>query len=245
VRYFSRTKVLHYVEEDGQHERQESFFNECRLIGANVMTSRRRIVLGFLLLAIAVSGSMVACSSDAKLPRLARSAVILAFGDSLTYGTGAEPSESYPAVLEQMIGRKVVNAGIPGEVTAQGLSRLPEVLQKERPALMIICHGGNDMLRKLNQQQAASNIRNMIRLAQEQKVAVVLIAVPAPDLSLSPPQMYREIAKDLAIPLEEKIIPAVMTDGSLRSDYIHPNAAGYRRIAEALVMLLKKSGAVE
>jgi acyl-CoA thioesterase I len=209
------------------------------------MTSRRHIVLGFLLLAIVVSGSMAACSSDVKLPRLTRSAVILAFGDSLTYGTGAEPSESYPAVLEQMIGRKVVNAGIPGEVTAQGLARLPEVLQKERPALVIICHGGNDMLRKLNQQQAANNLRNMIRLAQEQKVTVVLIGVPAPDLSLSPPQMYRQIAKDSAVPLEEKILPAVLADGSLRSDYIHPNAAGYRRIAAALVVLLKKSGAID
>jgi acyl-CoA thioesterase I len=144
-----------------------------------------------------------------------------------------------------MIGRKVVNAGIPGEVTAQGLARLPEVLQKERPALMIICHGGNDMLRKLNQQQAANNLRNMIRLAQEQKVAVVLIAVPAPGLSLSPPQMYREIAKELSIPLEEKILPAVLADGSLKSDYIHPNAAGYRRIAAAVVVLLKKSGAID
>ena len=197
------------------------------------------------MLAIVASSSMVACSSDVKLPRLARSAVILAFGDSLTYGTGAEPSESYPAVLEEMIGRKVVNAGIPGEVTAQGLARLPEVLQKERPALMIICHGGNDMLRKLNQQQAANNIRNMIRLAQEQKVAMVLIAVPAPGLSLSPPQMYREIAKELSIPIEEKILPAVLADGSLKSDYIHPNATGYRRIAEALAVLLKKSGAIE
>ena len=209
------------------------------------MTSRRHVVLGLLLLAIVVSGSMVACSSDAKLPRLARNAVILAFGDSLTCGTGAEPSESYPAVLEQMVGRKVVNAGIPGEVTAQGLARLPEVLQKERPALMIICHGGNDMLRKLNQQQAANNLRSMIRLAQEQKVAVVLIAVPAPGLSLSPPQMYREIAKESAIPIEEKILPAVLADGSLRSDYIHPNAAGYRRIAAAVVVLLKKSGAID
>ena len=209
------------------------------------MTSKRNTVATLLLLAIVASSSMVACSSDVKLPRLARSAVILAFGDSLTYGTGAEPSESYPAVLEEMIGRKVVNAGLPGEVTAQGLARLPEVLQKERPALMIICHGGNDMLRKLNQQQAANNIRNMIRLAQEQKVAMVLIAVPAPGLSLSPPQMYREIAKELSIPIEEKILPAVLADGSLKSDYIHPNATGYRRIAEALAVLLKKSGAIE
>ena len=209
------------------------------------MISRKYIVLVFLLLAIIANGNLVACSDGVKLPRLANNAVILAFGDSLTYGTGAEQTESYPAVLDQLIGRRVINAGVPGEVTREGLSRLPEVLEKEKPALMIICHGGNDLLRRLNKQQAANNLRNMIRLAQERRVAVVLIAVPAPDISLSPPHMYREIAKDLAILLEEKIIPAVLADGSLRSDYIHPNAAGYRRIAEALATLLKKSGAIE
>ena len=202
-------------------------------------------MLVFLLLAIIAGDSQVACSDDVKLPRLANNAVILAFGDSLTYGTGAEQTESYPAVLEQLIGRRVVNAGIPGEETGEGLSRLPQVLQKEKPVLMIICHGGNDLLRLLNQHQAANNLRDMIRLAQKQGVAVVLIAVPTPDMFLSPTHMYREIAKDLAVPLEDEIIFAVLADGSLRSDYIHPNAAGYRRIAESLATLLRESGAIE
>ena len=202
-------------------------------------------MLGLLLLAIVAGGSQVACSDDVKLPRLANNDVILAFGNSLTYGTGAKQTENYPAVLEQLIGRRVVNAGIPGEETGEGLSRLPQVLQKEKPALMIICHGGNDLLRLLNQQQAANNLRDMIRLAQKQGVAVVLIAVPTPDMFLSATHMYREIAKDLAVPLEDKIIFAVLADGSLRSDYIHPNAAGYRRIAEALATLLRESGAIE
>jgi acyl-CoA thioesterase I len=208
------------------------------------MISRKHIVLVFLLLAIIAGDSQVACSDDVKLPRLANNAVILAFGDSLTYGTGAEQTESYPAVLEQLIGRRVVNAGIPGEETGEGLSRLPQVLQKEKPALMIICHGGNDLLRLLNQQQAANNLRDMIRLAQKQGIAVVLIAVPTPDMFLSPTHMYREIAKDLAVPLEDEIIFAVLADGSLRSDYIHPNAAGYRHIAKALATLLRESGAI-
>jgi len=208
------------------------------------MISRKYIVLVLLLLAVIAGDSQVACSDDVKLPRLANNAVILAFGDSLTYGTGAEQTESYPAVLEQLIGRRVVNAGIPGEETGEGLSRLPQVLQKEKPALMIICHGGNDLLRLLNQQQAANNLRDMIRLVQKQGVAVVLISVPTPDMFLSPTHMYREIAKDLAVPLEDEIIFAVLADGSLRSDYIHPNAAGYRRIAEALATLLRESGAI-
>jgi lysophospholipase L1-like esterase len=57
--------------------------------------------------------------------------------------------------------------------------------------------------------------------------------------------MYRQIAIGLEIPLEEKIVATVLSDGSFKSDYIHPNAAGYRRMAESLATLLKKSGAIE
>ena len=209
------------------------------------MNSRIYNALISLLLTIIISVGLAACSSQPKLPRLADDAVIVAFGDSLSFGTGVEPAQSYPAVLEQLIGRRVVNVGIPGEVTGDGLSRLPEILEREKPALLLLCHGGNDQLRRLDQQQAANNIREMIRLAQDRGVAVVLIAVPAPGLSLSPPPMYREIAKELSLPLEEETLSTILADSSLKSDYVHPNAAGYRRLAESIVAILKKSGAID
>jgi lysophospholipase L1-like esterase len=208
------------------------------------MNSKKYNALIFLFLTIIVGVGLTACSSQPTLPSLANDAVIVAFGDSLTFGTGSEPTESYPAVLEKMIGRRIVNAGIPGEVTGDGLLRLPEVLEREKPALLLLCHGGNDELRRLNQQQAANNIREMIRLAQKRNVAVVLIAVPAPGLSLSPASMYREIAKELSIPIEEEILSSILSNSSLKSDYIHPNAEGYRRLAESIATLLHKSGAI-
>jgi lysophospholipase L1-like esterase len=208
------------------------------------MNSKKYNTLIFLFLTIVVGIGLTACSSQPKLPFLANDAVIVAFGDSLTFGTGSEPTESYPAVLEKMIGRRVVNAGIPGEVTDDGLLRLPEVLERDKPALLLLCHGGNDELRRLNQQQVANNIREMIRLAQKRNVAVVLIAVPAPGLSLSPPSMYREIAKELSIPIEEEILSSILSNSSLKSDYIHPNAEGYRHLAESIATLLHKSGAI-
>ena len=88
--------------------------------------------------------------------------VIVAFGDSLTYGTGATESESYPAALAELIGRKVVRAGVPGEVTEGGLQRLPAVIEEHRPALVIVCLGGNDMLRKLDEAQTKANLREII-----------------------------------------------------------------------------------
>ena len=209
------------------------------------MITKIKRLLVFGLLIILTSAFLMACSSSAKSPRLASNAVILAFGDSLTFGTGATLTESYPAILERLVARRVVNSGVPGEVTAGGLSRLSEVLAREKPALLILCHGGNDLLRRLDRQQTANNLRAMIRLARERGVAVVIIAVPAPGIALSPPSFYREIAEEMKIPIEEEALTMVLSDGSLKSDYIHPNAAGYRRLAESVVALLKKSGMVE
>jgi acyl-CoA thioesterase I len=213
--------------------------------GGNGMIAKRKKLPAFGLLTIMIGVVLIACSSDAKLPPLAGDAVILAFGDSLTFGTGAAPTENYPAILEHMVSRRVVNSGVSGEVTGEGLSRLPEVLEREKPALMILCHGGNDLLRHLDQQRTANNLRAMIRLARERGASVVIIAVPSPGIALSPPRFYRETATEMKIPFEEKVLAMVLSDGSLKSDYIHPNAAGYRSLAESIAALLKKSGAVE
>jgi len=186
----------------------------------------------------------VACSRIPQLPPLATDAAILAFGDSLTAGTGAGETESYPAVLAGLTGRKVINAGIPGEVSAAGLLRLPEILEREKPALLILCHGGNDLLRQQDQRQLADNLRGMLRLAGEKGVPVLLVAVPSFNLTLTPPTLYAELAKEFNIPLESKALPHILGKSSLKSDQIHPNAAGYRQMAAALFKLLKKCGAI-
>jgi lysophospholipase L1-like esterase len=185
------------------------------------------------------------CSQGAKLPPLASDGVMLAFGDSLTYGTGAGENESYPAVLEQLTGHKVLNYGVPGEISADGLARLPGILEREKPALLILCHGANDLLRHMDQARAADNLRGMIRLARDRGIGVMLIAVPAFNLTLSPPKFYTEVAAEFNIPIEARALPQILGKVSLKSDYVHPNAAGYRQLAEALAALLKKSGALK
>lgn len=196
-------------------------------------------ILLALLLALAACG-------DAK-PRpgaLPPDAVVLAFGDSLTYGTGAQPDESYPAQLEPLIRRRVVRAGVPGEVTAQALERLPHALDEHAPKLLLLCIGGNDFLQRLGAAQAAENVRAMVKLARSRDIQVMLIATPEPGLAALPPAFYREIATEFGLLFEERIIGEVLKTGSLKSDLVHPNAKGYRVIAERLAERLKESGAI-
>jgi lysophospholipase L1-like esterase len=200
----------------------------------------------YLLLAAILICCLVttACDNTASVPPLTSDATILAFGDSLTYGTGAAEAESYPAVLARLTGHRVVNAGVPGEISATGVQRLPEMLDRERPALLILCHGGNDLLNRLDQRQMADNLRTMIKAARERGVAVVLVAVPSLGITLKPPPLYQELATEFFIPIESKALPRILGKRSLKSDQIHPNAAGYRLLAEALDELLKRSGAL-
>jgi lysophospholipase L1-like esterase len=194
-----------------------------------------------MLLALALA----ACGGKPPpLPRLGLDDVVLAFGDSLTYGTGAGQQESYPVVLSELIGRKVVGAGVPGEVTAGGLERLPYVLDEVQPKLLLLCLGGNDMLRKLDPAQTEANLRAMVRMARDRGIAVALIAVPTPGLFSNNAPFYGKIAKDNDLPMEAGILKDLLYDNEYKSDPIHPNAKGYRRMAEAMAGLLREAGAI-
>jgi lysophospholipase L1-like esterase len=199
----------------------------------------------FILAALLSVVSLAGCGD--KVPRLSPvgpNDVIVAFGDSLTYGTGASESESYPAVLAQIINRQVIRSGVPGEMTSGGLARLEGVIEEHRPALMIVCLGGNDMLRKGNDAEIKANLREIIKTIQGRGISVMLVGVPKPALITSAPEFYAELAKELGIPYEGKIVTDVLYQRELKADPIHPNAKGYRRMAEAFAELLKKAGAI-
>jgi len=180
-----------------------------------------------------------------KLPPLPDDAIILAFGDSLTYGTGAGRGEDYPSVLATLTGHRVVNAGVPGEESTAGLARLPAVLESAQPQLVFLGHGGNDLLRHRDLAQTRDNLRRMVELVRARGASAVLLGVPKPGLFLSTHPLYRELAAELDVPLEDEALADILGDRELKSDEIHPNAAGYRRLAEALDQLLQDSGALE
>ncbi|HVE53250.1 MAG TPA: GDSL-type esterase/lipase family protein [Ramlibacter sp.] len=208
---------------------------------------RRRAVLGAPLLAAALA----ACGRKAKKPAaLPAGTPVLALGDSITYGTGATPEASYPAVLAGLTGWKVVNAGVPGDTSAGALARLPALLQEHAPRLVLVSIGGNDFLRRLSPDETRANIRSICEQAVTAGAQVVLVAVPEANAiaavarSLADHAMYAALAAEMKLPLYAGGWAAVLNDPALRSDPIHANAQGYERFARGLADYLRELGLV-
>lgn len=187
---------------------------------------------------------LIGCAQEQKLSMLLYGDRIVAFGDSLTYGTGVEPSQSYPAVLEKISGFDVVNAGVPGEESAQGLKRLTGVLATEQPRLVILCHGGNDLLRKRSREKLKTNLIKMIDIIRASGAEVVLLGVPRPGIFLSSENLYDEIAEQMDVAVELEIIPQLESDKTMKSDTVHFNRQGYAAMADAVFALLTQQGAI-
>lgn len=181
------------------------------------------------------------CGGHPSIRNLPASSVVVAFGDSLTSGVGAGAGESYPSVLSGMLPCQVINAGVPGEDTSGGLRRLPGVLEKEKPQLVILCHGGNDMLNKQDQQVTIANLEAMISMVKDAGADIILVGVPKPGLWLKAAPFYRDLAARQRITCDPGTVSKILSSRALKSDYVHPNAAGYRRLAESIAQLIRDS----
>ncbi len=195
---------------------------------------------------------LTACGKSEKVfDKLPTDAVILAFGDSLTYGTNADKAQSYPSILAQLSSHSVINAGVAGELSADGLKRLPAVLDEEQPQLLILIHGGNDILRKIPHEQIVANLTAMIVEAKKRNIKVVMLGVPALQLfsavglfSLESDPLYQQVAEAENVPIDLTSLPEIISSRELKSDEVHPNAQGYQRLADAIFTLLKNTGAL-
>ena len=199
----------------------------------------------FRALCVLLTLTLIGCADDAVPMRpLGASDTVLAFGDSLTFGTGAQAETSYPAQLAPLIVRSVIRRGVPGEVSIDGLARLPAVLEEHRPSLVILCHGGNDLLRRMDLAQTEHNLRQMISMIKGSGAQVLLLGVPKPSLSLGIAAHYDRIAEDLRLPYIRDALADILGERRLKADAVHPNAAGYKQLAYIIAQYLREARAV-
>ncbi len=177
-----------------------------------------------------------------SVPSVSLAATLVAFGDSLTAGYGLSQDETFPAVLEKELREKgyditVVNAGISGDTTAGGVSRLPAVLA-ENPDGIILELGANDGLRAFDVGFMKSNLRTMLTTFQEHSLPVLLVGMYAP-LNMGPiyGARYKQVFVDLAEEFNLILYPFFLDGVALKAelvqaDGLHPNAEGVHGIVQ-------------
>ena len=204
-----------------------------------------RPLLKLVLIVTALFG-LLACGKPLVLDKVPAQARVLAFGDSVTYGTGAQAGEDWPTLLAEKTGWTIINGGVPGATAAQGKERLQGLLAEHEPALVLIEIGGNDFLKRTPATQVKEHVRVLIQTARSSGAQVVLIGVP--NLSLTAllsgkpydADFYADLAKEEKVPLIADVFAAQLRDEALKADPIHPNAQGYRAMAVGIYARLRE-----
>ena len=164
---------------------------------------------------------------------------IVAFGDSLTKGYGVHASQSYPAHLAALIGRPVLNRGVSGETAEQARRRLQRDVLSEEPGIVIICLGGNDLLRQRNADQTFEALDAIVSEVIESGAMVVLVGIEGlPLISENFGRRFEQLTEARGCLYVPDILGGIFGRKNLMSDALHPNAEGYakmaRRVARAL-----------
>ena len=159
---------------------------------------------------------------------------IICFGDSLTEGVGAGQREDYPSVLGRRLGLPVVNAGRRGDTTGNALARLASDVLKRNPRLVVVLLGGNDFLRQIPLSETRKNLEEIVRRIQAQSAMVVLVGMRLGLFADEYSPMFEEIAQRFGALYVPQVMKGILSNSKLKSDAIHPNGVGYRKIAERL-----------
>ncbi|MCE5228478.1 GDSL-type esterase/lipase family protein [bacterium] len=202
---------------------------------------RIKVVAAVLFVALAWIGYYSYTDSHRKIVNYPPPATgpIVALGDSLTFGTGADSATCYPTVLGKMIGRPIVNKGVPGDKIADAAARLDRDVLKLKPSIVIVFLGGNDVLQQLPLDRSFQDLERIVRRIQEKGAMVVLVGIRA----LSPigglGARYHALARETGCVYIDDALDDILTDVALRHDQIHPNAKGYHIVAERIAAAMK------
>jgi len=190
---------------------------------------------------------LVSCGK-AKEEAILPGSQVLALGDSLTAGAGVTTEEAWPNLLAGRTGWVVINGGVSGDASGEALRRLPALLEGHNPVLVLVVLGGNDMLRRIPQEETIANLGQILTEIKAHGAKPVLLATPKPSVAgavfqtLSAPDFYQGVADKYQVPLIEDAVAEVLSDPQLKGDPLHPNVAGHALLSEKILAALKSIG---
>ncbi len=163
---------------------------------------------------------------------------IVCFGDSITFGYGAEPGGDYPSALTKMTRIPVINAGIDGDTSTEAIKRIKSDVLDRDPLLVIVEFGGNDFLTKIPQEITLNNMREIIDKIQAQGAMVAVVDISTGMILKEYHSAFYNLAGEKGAIFIPPILSGIITNPRLKSDFIHPNADGYNVIAQRIYRVI-------
>lgn len=168
-----------------------------------------------------------------------RTGPVVILGDSLAAGVGSASQAGFVGVLSQRVGVEIVNRGVPGNTTAQGLARLDKDVLALDPALVILELGGNDALQKVDLDTTFSNLATIIDRVHGREIPVLMLGVRGGVFSDKFAARFQDLASEKKVAFVPNILDGILTSPALKHDSIHPNDAGYAVIADRVEPVLR------
>jgi len=165
---------------------------------------------------------------------------IICFGDSLIFGYGVSPGEDYPSELAKLTNILVINKGIDGNTSTDGLKRLDKDVLDNDPLMVIVEFSGNDFMKKVPIETTEKNVNEMIDRIQAKGAMVVLADISAGGLFLNEyHDLMRRIAYERGAIFVPRLLTKILTNPGMKSDFLHPNPRGYKIFAQRVYKVIQ------
>ncbi len=190
------------------------------------------LAAGIIGCAVLVSG----CAQREVKNLDSRGVCVICLGDSVTFGYGAERGEDYPSVLAKFVSAPVFNAGVDSDTSALGLERLEADVLSKKPFLVIVEFGANDFLDKVPLTESVANMREIIRRIHQSGAMAAVVDISAGMLFREYRAVFSALAREEGAIFIPDALRGIITNPSLKSDFVHPNAKGYQLIAQRVFL---------
>lgn len=159
---------------------------------------------------------------------------IICFGNSITFGYGVNQGEDYPSVLARMTNIPVINAEIDGDTSQEAIKRLESDVLDKKPLLVVVEFGGNDFLRRIPKDVTIKNIKEMVERIQAKGAMVAIVDISAGIILKEYCTALYNLSREKDAIFISGVFNDIITTPSLKSDFVHPNALGYKIIAQRI-----------